>query len=69
MRARTDARSYRKSKVVNLCILYYLVVGLDVPYVHSTWDNNSGYRSGIPPPVGYCALYRERRDFYDRKVD
>lgn len=40
-----------------------------MPYVKSIWDNNSGNCSGIPPLVGYCTLFRERKSVYDRNVD
>lgn len=40
-----------------------------MPYLHRMWDNNSGNRSGIPPPVSYCTFFRDLGGVYDRKLD
>lgn len=58
-----------KYKPVKFVIRFYLVVGWDIPYFNSTWDNNSGNKSGIPQPVRYCTLFRELKSVYERKID
>lgn len=58
-----------KSKPVKFVIVYYVVVGWNIPYLHSLWDNNHGKTSAISPPVAYCTLFRELRNVYELKID
>lgn len=52
----TSDRSFIKSMPVEFGKGYYFFVVLEALYLHTMWNNNSGNKSGIPPPVTYCAV-------------